>query len=53
LEKYAKGSTYMSMEDVIKLQKQMRDTPINMITVVSKVDGIQVEKKHIICSLLE
>jgi hypothetical protein len=40
LEKYAKGSMYMSMEDVIKLQKQMRDTPINMISVVSKVDGI-------------
>jgi hypothetical protein len=44
LDKYAKGSTYMSIEDVIKLQKRMRDTPINMITVVSKVDGIQLEK---------
>ena len=45
VEKYAKGSTYMALEDVINLQKQMRQTPINTIIVVNREDNTKPEKK--------
>jgi hypothetical protein len=56
VEKFAKGSSYMSsMEDLIKLQKEMRGTPINNITVVPKEDTLSTEKTiaYVLPSLLE